>query len=194
MRKHLITLTAALLVSAVAPTLYAQANRVAVVDLTRAVAETEDGRRALKRLERWTKQQQGELDEATERVNHLKQTFDTQQKVWTPEHRAEKAAELQEQVGGLQARYAELQRELARRQSRATAPILERMQRILAEMGRGSEGYAVIVDRTQAGVVWVPSNLDLTDDLIQRYNAGGGRTERPARRRGHRGHSKTPTP
>ena len=186
MQRHLITLTAGLLVAVAAPKLYAQGNRVAVVDLTRAVAETEDGRRALKRLERWTKQQQGELDEARDRVNHLKQTFDAQQKVWTPEHRAEKASELQEQMGGLQARYAELQRELAQRQSRLTTPILERMQRILEQMGQGDD-YDVIVDRTQAGVVWVPSNLDLTDELIQRYNSGAGRESgRPGRRRAPR--------
>jgi len=181
--RHAATLVAGLLVSAIAPSLYAQTERVAVVDLTRAVAKTEDGRRALKRLERWTKQQQNELDEARDRVNQLKQTFDRQQKVWTAEHRVEKATELQEQMGGLQTKFVELQRELARRQAEVTNPILERMQRILRRMGQ-SDGYGMIVERSQGGVVWVPSNLDITDELIQRYNAGEGRTgERRTRRR-----------
>jgi len=174
MQRHAATLAAGLVVSAVAPSLYAQANRIAVVDLQRAVAETEDGRRALQRLERWTKQQQKRIDAAQEHVKVLKQTYDRQEGVWTPEHRAKKAAELQQEMGSLQTKYVELQRELAQRQARATQPILERMQRILRRIGQ-ADGYALIVERTQAGVVWVPTNRDLTDDLIQRYNAGEGR-------------------
>jgi hypothetical protein len=32
------------------------------------------------------------------------------------------------------------------------------------------------VERNEAGVVFVPSNLDLTDVLIQKYNAGEGKS------------------
>ncbi len=52
MRRHAATLAAGLLVSAAAPTLYAQPNRIAVVDLSRAVAQSEEGRRELERLKR----------------------------------------------------------------------------------------------------------------------------------------------
>jgi outer membrane protein len=48
------------------------------------------------------------------------------------------------------------------------------MERILRRIGQ-SDGYTLIVERNEGGVVWVPSNLDLTDQVIQRYNAGEGR-------------------
>ena len=42
----------------------------------------------------------------------------------------------------------------------------------------GTDGYTMIIEANEGGVVWVPSNLDLTDVLIQRYNkqakSGGG--------------------
>ena len=41
-----------------------------------------------------------------------------------------------------------------------------------------TDGYTLIMEANEGGVVWVPSHLDLTDVLIQRYNRqakqGGG--------------------
>lgn len=188
--RHALTLTAGLLVSAAAPTIYAQAHRVAVVDLQRAVTETEDGRRALGRLKRWMGNRQSEIDEEQARVGRLKKAFDAMEDGPAKRERAE---ELQKAYVDLQGRFVELQREAAERESKATQPILTRMQRILAHIGQ-SEGYSLIVERAQGGVMWAPSSLDITDLVIQRYNlgegaesrsgeSGSGRARRPRRRR-----------
>ena len=58
--------------------------------------------------------------------------------------------------------------------SELTKTILERMERILRRMGQ-TDGYTMIFERNEAGVMWAPTNLDLTDSVIQRYNAGEGR-------------------
>ena len=47
------------------------------------------------------------------------------------------------------------------------------MQEILRRIGQ-TEGYELIVEANEGGVVWVPSNLDLTDQVIQRYNSSQG--------------------
>jgi outer membrane protein len=51
------------------------------------------------------------------------------------------------------------------------------MQAILRRIGQ-TDGYTMIIEANEGGVVWVPANLDLTDVLIQRYNKqakqGGG--------------------
>jgi len=62
-QRHAITLIAALLRSMWAPRIYAQVH-IAVVDLQRALNETEDGRRAKARLKRLFKQRQQERDKA----------------------------------------------------------------------------------------------------------------------------------
>jgi outer membrane protein len=43
------------------------------------------------------------------------------------------------------------------------------MQQILRRIGQ-TDGYTLIIEANEGGVVFVPSNLDLTDVLIQRYN------------------------
>src|SRR5690606_34987833 len=86
----------------------------------------------------------------------------------------ERAADYQKALIELQSTYMEYQRELAEQEARLTREIIARLERILRRIGQ-SEGYTLIVERNEGGVVWVPSNLDLTDNVIQRYNAGEGR-------------------
>lgn len=185
--RHAATLTAGLAVAAAAPTLSAQVNRVAVVDLQRAVAEVEDGRRALKRLKRWVDRHEGELNEEQERLKVLEASFHEMED--GPPKRA-RAEELQKAIVELRARYVDLQQEAAERQAKATRPIITRMQQIVRNIAR-TEGYQLVVERGQAGVLWVPSNQDLTDLVIQRYNLGEGREgEPPPRRRRRRRRTK----
>jgi Skp family chaperone for outer membrane proteins len=104
LHRHAVSLVAALLLSLWAPQLYAQV-RIAVVDLQRAISETEDGRRAKARLKRLMKQRQTSLDDAQNQVKALKEEYDRQQKVWRPEVKAQKEAELQKAFVELQQKY-----------------------------------------------------------------------------------------
>ncbi|MBO6937447.1 MAG: OmpH family outer membrane protein [Deltaproteobacteria bacterium] len=175
-RRHALTLLAALLVSSVAPKVFAQ-TKIAVVDLQRALMETEDGRRAKRRLERLFKRRQKSLDAAQNKMKQMKEDIERQQKagVITDEALQRRLEEYQKAYMELQSQYVEYQRELAAKEAELTSGILEKMQQILRRMGQ-SEGYTLILEANEGGVVWVPGNLDLTDDLIQRYNSenGGG--------------------
>ncbi len=172
-RRHAITLVAALLLSTWAPRIYAQVH-IAVVDLQRALNETEDGRRAKARLKRLFKQRQQELDKAQGELKSLKEEFDEQSDTLSAEARQERLDQIQKQFVELQSTYVEYQRELAEKEAEMTQEIIARMETILRRIGQ-EEGYTLILERNEGGVVFVPSNLDLTDVVIQRYNAGEGR-------------------
>lgn len=173
--RHAVTLVAALLLAATAPKLYAQTTRIAVVDLQRALNETEDGRRAKAKLKRLFKQRQQALDKSQNELKALKEQIEQQVKAGVAEKvLQERAAEYQKALIELQSKYMEYQRELADQEARLTREIIARMERILRRIGQ-AEGYTLIVERNEGGVVWVPSNLDITDNVIQRYNAGEGR-------------------
>ena len=124
-----------------------------------------------------------------EKLKQQKQEFDAASSTLTDQAKQRRMEEIQKAYIELQSKYVEYQRELAEAESRATSGILQRMQEILRRMGQ-SEGYTLIVERSEGGVVWAPTNLDLTDALIQRYNAGEGRGEgssgSSSRRRGRK--------
>jgi len=183
LRRHALTLLAALLVSSVAPKAFAQ-TKIAVVDLQRALMETEDGRRAKRRLERLFKRRQKSLDAAQTKMKQMKEDIERQQKagVITDEALQRRMEEFQKAYIELQSQYSEYQRELAAKEAELTGEILERMQAILRRIGQ-AEGYTLILEANEGGVVWVPGNLDITDQLIQRYNSeNGGGSSRMRRR------------
>ncbi|HJK93809.1 MAG TPA: OmpH family outer membrane protein [Polyangiaceae bacterium LLY-WYZ-15_(1-7)] len=172
LQRHAITLLAAVLLSSIAPSLYAQ-SRIAVVDLQRAMNETEDGRRAKARLKRLFRRRQKSLDAAQEKLKKMKEDIERQKNVLSREALEARLEEYQKAFIELQSTYVEYQRELAAKEAQLTKSILERMQEILRRIGQ-REGYTLIVEANEGGVVWVPGNLDLTDQVIQQYNQERG--------------------
>lgn len=182
--RHAVTLVAALLLAATAPKLYAQTTRIAVVDLQRALNETEDGRRAKARLKKLFEKRQQQLDKSQNSLKQQKEQIEQLIATKAPEKTIqERAASYQKQLVELQSTYMEFQRELAEQEGRLTREIIARMESILRRLGQ-SDGYTLILERNEGGVVWVPSNLDLTDQVIQRYNSGEGREGRTKAKKG----------
>lgn len=173
--RHAVSLVAALLLSTMAPRLYAQV-RIAVVDLQRALNETDDGRRAKARLKRLFKQRQTDLDERQNELKALKEEIERASEDGTLSESAlrERAEEYQKAFVELQSTYLEYQRELAEKEADMTSNIIARMERILVSIGE-ADGYTLILERGEGGVIWT-SATDLTDNLIERYNAGEGRS------------------
>src|SRR5262249_16024179 len=146
------------------PRVYAEV-RMAVVDLQRALNETEDGRHAKAKLKTlFTKRQQA-LDKSQSDVKELKNAIDKHKNVLSQAALQERLEAYQKAFVDLQNSYVEYQRELAQKEAELTNGILEKMQEILRRIGQ-AEGYSLIVEKNEGGVVWVPSHLDLTDRVI----------------------------
>lgn len=183
LKRYALPLLAALAFSALVPrTTSAQAAKIAVVDLQRAITETEDGRKAKDRLKKLFESRQKGLDQKQQELKKLKDELDQQKNVLSRDALEAKVESYQKQLVELQQVYVDYQRELAEKEGELTKTIVERMEKILRRIGQ-TEGYSLIVERGESGVIYVPSNLDLTDVVIQRYNAGEG-ADKPAAKSG----------
>ena len=150
--------------------------------MQRALNETEDGRKAKDTLKKLFEQRQKTLDKQQNDLKTLKEGIEKQRDVLSRDVLAKKLEEYQKALVELQQTYMEFQRELQAKEGELTKPILERMQRIMRRIGQ-TEGYTLILERGEAGVVYIPSTYDLTDVLIQRYKAARARTTAKPRRR-----------
>jgi len=169
--KPFLFVFAALLTTAVAAErAHAAGVKIAVVDLRRALNETNEGKAAMKKLTRHKDKLQKKVEKKEKEILKMKESIEKQQNVLTKEALQKKVEEYYRAVTELQQTYMQFQRELMQKETKATQEILNKMADILEEMGK-SEGYTVILDRSVGAVVWAPSHLDLTDKLIQRYNA-----------------------
>lgn len=161
----------------------AQADtKIAVVDLQRAINETQDGKQAKGRLKKLFDQRQKSLDEAQNKLKAMKDELEKKKDVLARDVLQKKLEEYQKNFVELQSKYVDYQRELATKEGELTKTIVARMERILRVLGP-QRGYTLILERSEGGVVWAPTQLDLTAEVVQRYNKGEGRE----------GESKAPT-
>ncbi len=159
-------------------------GKIAVVDLQRAINETEDGRAAKNKLKKLFMRRQKDLDAKQTAIKQMKESIEAQRNVLSREALQKKLEEYQKAFVDLQTVYIDYQRELSTKEAELTKDIIARMQLILRRIGQ-KEGYALVLERNEAGVIFVPTNLDLTDLLIQKYNAGEGRESgKPAKKKG----------
>ena len=147
--------------------------KIGYVDMQRAVAETEDGRKARATLKKVFDQKQKELDEQQEALKKKKEDFDKKRTLLSADKVREKEGELQADFEKVQQSYMRHQRDLQEKEGEAMQKILERMNRIINKIAI-SENFSLIMDSTRGGLVFAKPHLDLTNELIRRYNSGEG--------------------
>jgi outer membrane protein len=146
-----------------------QAMKVAVVDVQRAVMQTEDGLRAQATLKKLFDSRQQELNKRQVELQKQKEEIDKQSRVLSQQALQKKVDDWQKQMVELQTTFVEYNKELEKKQKELTDPIFERVIGTIKRIA-GTDGYDLIVDR--ATVAFSRSDLDLTDRVIQVANGG----------------------
>ncbi len=159
----------AVLVSLLGKNAAAQTMKVAVVDVQRAVMQTEDGLRAQATLKKLFDSRQQELNKRQQELGKQKEDIDKQAKVLSQGALQKKVDDWQKQMVELQQTFVEYNKELEKKQKELTDPIFERVVASIKRIA-GTDGYDLIVDR--ATVAFSRSDLDLTDRVIQLANGG----------------------
>jgi outer membrane protein len=152
----------------------AEELKLGFVDLQRALMETEDGRKARTDLKKVFDQKQKELDEQQTALKKAIDDLEKRRTLLGAEVVKQKEAELQGQMQKVQQTYVRHQQDLSQKEQEATGKIFERMQRIIGKISV-SENFSMVFDRSQAGLVFAKPHLDLTNEVIRRYNAGEGK-------------------
>jgi outer membrane protein len=147
--------------------------KLGYVDLQRALYETEDGRKAKAQLKKVFEQKQKELDEQQEDFKKAKEDLDKKRSLMAADKVREKETELQTKFEKVQQSYLRHQKDLQDKEGEVTSKIFERMNRIIAKIAT-AENFSMILDRQQAGLIFAKPHLDLTNELIRRYNSGEG--------------------
>lgn len=146
--------------------------KLGYVDLQRALNEVDEGANAKKALKKEFDEKQKTLDAKQNELKALKDELDSRGTMMKPEVKQEKLNDLQKRLLETQQLYFQLQQELSKREGEATAEIFKKMGVILQTMGE-EQGFSMIVEKS--GVVYAKPSLDVTNELIRRYNDAYGK-------------------
>ncbi len=144
--------------------------KVAVVDVQRAVSQTEDGLRAQATLKKLFESRQQQLDGKQKDLQRQKDEIDKQSKVLSKEALQKRVEDWQKQMMDLQAIFLEYNKELEKKQKELTEPVIEKVMGIIKRLAT-SENIDIVIDKNTTA--YVRTDLDLTDRAIQMYNSGG---------------------
>ncbi len=139
------------------------------VDLQRAIEETDEGAKAKAELRKIFEKKQQELSKQQEELKKAKEEYDRKRLLMTPEARAKSEQELQQKLVELQGALMQHQKELGQKEAEVMKKILQKMERILQELGR-TQGYTMIFEKGEARLLWALPSMDLTNEVIRRYN------------------------
>ncbi len=147
-------------------------DRIAFVDLQRALEETNDGKAAKNRLKSDFDKKQQELDAKQEELKKLKEAFDKKASLMKPEALQKEQSDLQGRFMQLQDTFSRLQKDLAAKEQEATRGILGKLTLVVQKIAE-REHFAMVLERSSS-VVWGQPSLDVTNEVIRTYNTAAG--------------------
>lgn len=145
--------------------------KVGVFNADRILSESIMGQQAMAQLDQLQNLRVSELQVQQAQLNVL------QQRVLTaaPDSAARFQRDFQDRQIQLQRLQEDVSNELQGRQQELTTPIIEQIAAIIERMGQ-DDGYTLIFNALQSGLVYIDESVDVTDRIISELDAlvGGG--------------------
>jgi outer membrane protein len=146
---------------------HAEEMKIGVVDLQRALNECDEGAAIKSQLKREIEGKQKDLDVKRTELEKMQADLQAQAAMMKDDVKMQKAQEFQRKAMEAQQVFMQMQQDFAKREQEATAGIFQKMGVILQTMAE-ERGYTAILERT--AVPFAKPSLDITNELIQRYN------------------------
>ncbi len=167
MRRSALTSTLLVALLGIAPVARAE-QKIAYVDLQRALLEVDEGRAAKAKLKGDFDKKQKALDAEQEQLKKDKEDLDRRSSAMDDGARRDAEQKLQARLMEVTNHWQTMQKELSDQERVLTSGIFEKMQGIIADIAQ-AEGLTFVFDKN-AGLVYAPPSLDLTNELVRRYN------------------------
>jgi len=147
----------------------ADVAKIGIIDFQRIMATASAGKAAQAEINKQGKKMGAELRKKQAELEEIKKRREREALVMTQDMRAEKEREFRIRVNDFRALEKDYKQKLTMLNKRLVKRLQDDMFDLVKEIGK-KEGYLLIVERLEGGVVYAPNTIDITDKLIQLYN------------------------
>lgn len=165
-----IVLSFIALVALAAPEFALADLKIGYVDLQRALNEVQEGKAAKARLQARLEKSQAQLDKEKEALRAKQEELEKKRLAMDEATLRQRLEELDKEMMRYSNLAAQLQRELAEEERQVTQEIFGRMRKIIGEIAE-KEGFDFVFEANESGILHAPAALDLTNELVRRYDA-----------------------
>ena len=145
------------------------AARVGYVDLQRILARSQAGIQAREQLEKEKVAMQKQLDGHKAELDKLRDEIEKKGQLLSADARRDKQDQLERKLRDAQRLAGDLEKELQKKEQNMGAKILRELEGVFTRVGK-ERGYAVLLERRQAGVVYGAPEADVTEDVIKAFD------------------------
>jgi outer membrane protein len=147
----------------------AQGVKVAILDMPKALNLSEPGEIAKQELTKKFERIKNDLDQKQKDLEGLKAELEKQSLMLSLEAKLDKEKDYERKLRSFKDLYQDYKEEMARAEYEAARPIFEDLREIAEEV-RIKEGYLIVFDPSNAGVICYDRAIDITDKVIEIYN------------------------
>ena len=163
-------LAIALTVAAFATPVRAADIKIGIVDLQRALNESEAGKKAKEDFKVQVDKLQGQLKRQKDEIDSLKDQLEKKSVMMKEDQRANLEDEYRRKLRDFERNYKDSQADLQKKDNELTGGIIKDLQDVIRAYGE-REGYLLILEATNSAVLYGAKTADLTDDIMRDYNS-----------------------
>lgn len=145
--------------------------KIGYVDLQKALNSSKAGVAAKTEIGEQVKKFEAEFKAKQDELLKLKADLEKQAVLLSDSAKAQKERDYQQNVKDLQRFQKDAKDDLQQRDAAHTKRIINELYKVLQKLGKDG-GYTMILEKSQGGVIYADSAIDLTDQLIKAYDAG----------------------
>ncbi len=145
-------------------------NKIAVVDMQRALNECDAGKRAKDQVKAKFEKAQEQLKRQRDELDHRQEEFEKKSSVLREEERRDQAKDLETRTLEFRRKSEDLQRDLKRTDAELTQGIVERIYEIVRDYGQ-QHAYTLVFEASSGALIYADKSIDVTDEIIKLTNA-----------------------
>ncbi len=144
-------------------------QKLAVIDIQRVVTESDPGKEVMQKLKELTdaKAQEGQALQQT--LATFQDQFSKQRFTVSEARQAEMSKQIEDQQISIRRFQDDAQREVTEAQRRELGGLEELILPIINQVGN-EQGFTMIFNKFQSGLVYAADSVDITDEVIRRFN------------------------
>jgi outer membrane protein len=144
-------------------------SKIAVIDVQRVVTESDPGKEVMQKLRVLSDAKAQEGQALQQQMATLQDQFNKQRFTVSEQRQAEMSKEIEDTQIAIRRFQDDAQRELQEAQRRELGGLEERILPIINQVGQ-AEGYTLIFNKFQSGLVYADEAVDITDRVITMFN------------------------
>ena len=150
----------------------AEEVKIGIVDVEQALSSTDEGKAAREEITRKAREARAQVEPMLEQRKTLAEELQGKKYVLSDDALFQKQVQLAEVENKIKSKIEELDGQLKIEQGKMLAPLETKMRSIIESIGK-EQGFALILQRNNPYVMYSREALDITDQVVARFNRKG---------------------